>query len=64
MRGDLQVGKGFATRRIVMSIAGGIVVEMVPTNILANLMGYSRRQLFEIRETEWQSPDVGNLFNS
>ena len=39
-------------------------VEMFPTNIMANMMGYSRRQLFEIPESERQSPNVGNLFNS
>jgi LemA protein len=39
-------------------------VEMVPTNLLANLMGYSRRQFFEIPQAERQSPDVGNLFKS
>lgn len=39
-------------------------VEMFPTNLMAGLMGYRRRQLFEIPETERQTPNVGNLFNA
>ncbi len=39
-------------------------VEMFPTNIMANMMGYRRRQLFEITEVERQNPNVGELFNS
>jgi LemA protein len=37
-------------------------VEMFPTNIMAGLMSYTRRQLFEIPEVERQNPDVKNLF--
>ena len=37
-------------------------VEMFPTNIMAGMMNYKRRQLFEIPETERQNPDVKNLF--
>ncbi len=39
-------------------------VEMFPTNIIANMMGYRRRQLFEASETERQNVDVGSIFNS
>jgi LemA protein len=38
-------------------------VEMFPTNIVANMMHYSRRQLFEASESERQNVNVGNLFN-
>lgn len=37
-------------------------VEMFPTNIMAGMMHYSRRQLFEIPETERDNPDVKDLF--
>ena len=37
-------------------------VEMFPTNILANVMGYSRRASFEIPEIERGNVDVGSLF--
>jgi LemA protein len=39
-------------------------VEMFPTNILAGMMSFKRRTLFEIPETERQNIDVKNLFNS
>ena len=37
-------------------------VEMFPTNIMAGMMHYARRQLFEIPETERQNPNVKDLF--
>jgi len=37
-------------------------VEMFPTNIMAGMMGYERRKLFEVAESERQTPDVKNLF--
>lgn len=39
-------------------------VEMFPTNIMAGMMGYKRRQLFEISEVERQNVNVGALFDS
>ena len=38
-------------------------VEMFPTNMIAPTMGLSRRQLFEIPDTERQNVNVGDLFN-
>ena len=37
-------------------------VEMFPTNIMAGIMGYNIRKLFEIVEIERQTPDVAELF--
>jgi LemA protein len=37
-------------------------VEMFPTNIMAGMMHYTRRQLFEVPETERATPDVKTLF--
>lgn len=37
-------------------------VEMFPTNVMAGLMHYRRRQLFEIPEKERRNVDVGDLF--
>jgi len=37
-------------------------VEMFPTNILAGMMHYTRRQLFEIPEVERQNVNVKELF--
>ena len=39
-------------------------VEMFPTNIMAGMMGYRRRQLFEASEAERETPDVKDLFGS
>ncbi|MFH0911630.1 MAG: LemA family protein [Planctomycetota bacterium] len=39
-------------------------VEMFPTNLLASLMGYERRRLFDIPESERQAPNVKALFQS
>jgi len=39
-------------------------VEMFPTNIMAGMMNYKRRKLFEIPEAERQAPQVKNLFGS
>ncbi|MCK4993412.1 MAG: LemA family protein [Candidatus Omnitrophica bacterium] len=38
-------------------------VEMVPTSILASIMHYQRKQVFEISQKERQNVDVKNLFN-
>lgn len=38
-------------------------VEMFPTNIVASMMHYSRRQLFEASAVERENVSVGNLFN-
>jgi len=38
-------------------------VEMVPTNMVASMMGYRRRQVFEIPDEERKNVDVGALFN-
>ena len=37
-------------------------VEMFPTNIVAGIMSYRRKPLFEIPETQRQKHDVGQLF--
>ncbi len=37
-------------------------VEMFPTSILAGMMNYKRKQVFEITEVERQNVDVGKLF--
>jgi LemA protein len=37
-------------------------VEMFPTNLMAGVMGYQTRKLFEIVEIERQTPDVAELF--
>ena len=39
-------------------------VEMLPTNIIASMMNYKRRQLFEAAEQERENVSVGNLFDS
>lgn len=39
-------------------------VEMFPTNLLAGLIGYRRRQLFEAGEADRQNPSVKQLFNA
>jgi LemA protein len=39
-------------------------VEMFPTNIVARMMNYTRRKLFEIPEQERENPDVKDLFSS
>ena len=39
-------------------------VEMFPSNIIAGMMNFKRRTLFEIPETERQNVDVKNLFES
>jgi LemA protein len=39
-------------------------IEMFPTNMMAGMMGYKRRRLFEIPEAERENPNVGNLFGS
>lgn len=39
-------------------------VEMLPTNIMASMMGYKRRELFEAVEVERKNVDVGAIFNS
>ncbi|MHC3994059.1 LemA family protein [Thiomicrolovo sp. ZZH C-3] len=37
-------------------------IEMIPTNILANMMNYRRKQVFEITADERKNVDVGALF--
>ena len=37
-------------------------IEMIPTNILANMMHYTRKQVFEISETQRQNVNVKELF--
>ena len=37
-------------------------VEMFPTNIMAGMMNYKRRQLFEIPEAERENVSVKDLF--
>lgn len=37
-------------------------VEMFPSNIVAGMIGYNRRQLFEIAEKERKNVNVGELF--
>ena len=39
-------------------------VEMFPTNIMAGMMNYQRRKLFEVPEAERQNPNVKDLFGS
>lgn len=39
-------------------------VEMFPTNIMAGMMHYTRRKLFEATEMERVNPDVKNLFSN
>ena len=38
-------------------------IEMFPTNILANYMRYTRKQVFRIIEGEKKNPNVKDLFN-
>lgn len=37
-------------------------VEMFPTNIVASMMGYKQKKVFEISEEERKNVDVGKLF--
>jgi len=39
-------------------------VEMFPTNIMAGIMNYKRRQLFEAVKQERENVNVGEMFNS
>jgi LemA protein len=39
-------------------------VEMFPTNIIAGMMGYSRKSVFEASDEERKNINVGNLFNN
>lgn len=39
-------------------------VESIPTNILASLMGYQRKSVFQVNEVEAQRPDIGKLFGN
>ncbi len=38
-------------------------IEMFPTNILANMMGYKRKGVYEAEDVERKAPDVNGLFN-
>ncbi|WP_458700519.1 LemA family protein [Sulfurospirillum sp. 1307] len=39
-------------------------IEMVPTNFIANFLGYKRKQVFSINENERKNPNVKDLFNN
>ena len=39
-------------------------VEMFPTNLVAGMMSYRRRTLFEVEAAERERPDVGDMFKS
>lgn len=39
-------------------------VEMFPTNIMASMMNYQRKNVFEIPEAERKNVDVGKMFKS
>ena len=39
-------------------------VEMFPTNVVAGMMGYTRRKMFEIPEAERENPNVKDLFSA
>ena len=39
-------------------------IEMVPTNFMANMMNYQRKEVFEIPETQRKNVDVKALFDS
>ncbi len=38
-------------------------IEMIPTNLMANLMHYEPKELFEIPQTQREAPNVKELFN-
>lgn len=38
-------------------------IEMLPSSIVASMMGYSRRELFEIPQAQRENVNVGALFN-
>jgi len=38
-------------------------IEMIPTNIMASMMSYQRKEVFSIPQTERQNVNVGDLFN-
>ena len=39
-------------------------IEMFPTNMMASMMNYKRKNVFEIPEEERKNVDVGKLFKS
>ena len=39
-------------------------VEMFPTNMMASMMGYRRKRVFEITDKERENVDVGAMFKS
>ena len=39
-------------------------IEMIPTNFMASMMHYQRKEVFEIPETQRANVDVKSLFNS
>lgn len=39
-------------------------IEMFPSNIVASMMGFTRRELFEIPQAQRENVNVGSLFNS
>jgi len=38
-------------------------IEMIPTNIMASMMNYQRKEVFSIPQTERRNVNVGDLFN-
>ena len=38
-------------------------IEMIPTNIMANMMGYRRKEVFSIDESERKNVDIKKLFS-
>ncbi|MCA9395486.1 MAG: LemA family protein [Candidatus Omnitrophica bacterium] len=38
-------------------------VEMIPTSIVASMMGYRRKEMFEIPDDQRSNPNVGDLFS-
>jgi len=38
-------------------------IEMIPTNFMASMMSYQRKEVFSIPQAERQNINVGDLFN-
>ncbi len=39
-------------------------IESIPTNIIASMMGYRRKPVFQVSEAEAVRPDIGKLFGN
>ncbi len=39
-------------------------IEMIPSSIVASMLGYTRKEYFQVEEAERKSPDVDGMFNS